>query len=273
MRKTVIIAFLLLLSCSTYQEPSIYEKKAERALSRANLSMSEMDYNKSISYIDDAIYIAKANNLPHIKIKALLQKAKIFVATGGYKEASYLIKEAKEVAKEEKNGYMPYVEYAEAVYFWELGDIKEAKNIIKNMDEVPKDLRGAYHNLKALLELKGGNLDTAEKEVKDALKYAEKLKDLEQLSYSNKVMGIIKLKQKNSILAIENVKSALEIDRKVGNREALLWDLNFLGDMQKEKGDKELAFSYYYQGYELAVAIGDKGKRDFFLEKAFELLK
>ncbi|GAB4438097.1 MAG: hypothetical protein OHK0040_09540 [bacterium] len=270
----LILVISLLFACSTaYQQPSVYERDAQKQLERAKKAFVEGNYPKSLDYIEDAVLLANANNLPEIKIKALLQKAQLLLSLKMYNEASAVIKESKEVAEREGLQYLPYVRYSEAVYLWETGKGSEVKSVFKDIKELPDDIKPAYHNLLALVELKFDNTKSAEEEANAALKSAEKNKDYEQSSYARKVLGEISLREKKLSEAIENVKKALEIDRKTGNREALMWDLDFLGRAYKEKGEKENAFYYFYQGYELAVAIGNRAKRDYYLEQAYQLLK
>lgn len=270
----IIFYVLVFFSCSgIYQQPSVYEKDAQKQLERANKALIEGNYLKSLDYIEDAILSAKANNLPEIKIKALLQKAQLLLSLKMYKEAYTAIRESKEIAEREVLNYIPYIKYSEAVYLWETEKSDEIRTLFKDIKELPDDIKPAYHNLLALVELKANSIDIAIKEAKTALKTAEKNNNYEQISYARKVLGEINLKENKLIEAIESVKKAIEIDRKTGNREALMWDLDFLGKAYRNKGEKEEAFYFFYQGYELSVAIGNREKRDYYLEQAYQLLK
>ncbi len=150
---------------------------------------------------------------------------------------------------------------------------EEARKIIEAMKEQPDNIKPAYHNLMALIEFKNKNIAEALESVKLAIKAAEKTGDFEQISYAKKIDGQLKTSQNNLAEAIDAVLNSLEIDRKLGNRAAIMWDLDFLGNRYLDMNKKDEAFYYLYQGYELAVAIGDREKRDYFLEKAYLLLK
>ncbi len=270
----VILIILLMAGCSvTELKPSVYHREAEKYLERAKKALAETNYQKSFDYIDDALHLSHASNLPEIKIKALLQKANILLFLNQHKEAAFLIKEAKETAENEVKSYLPYVYYAEAVYQWESGNYEEARKILEAMKEQPDNIKPAYHNLMALIEFKNKNIAEALESVKLAIKAAEKTGDFEQISYAKKIDGQLKTSQNNLAEAIDAVLNSLEIDRKLGNRAAIMWDLDFLGNRYLDMNKKDEAFYYLYQGYELAVAIGDREKRDYFLEKAYLLLK
>jgi len=275
MKKTLcLLCLLIFVACSgTYQQPSLYEKDANKMLERANKALLQGDYPKSMSYLDDAILMANANNLPNIKIKALLQKAQLMLSVGMKNDAQYFIKEAKEVSQKEVIDYLPYVNYSEALYLWEIGKPQEAKNTIKDFEKIPKDLEPSYYNLLALLEISSDNISKGMEYIEKAEKSAIREENFEQQSYANKLKAHLAFKSHNYKDAIDFGKKALSIDRKTGNREAILWDVELLGTAYKEAGDKDSAFYYYYQGYELSVATNNRKKRDFFLEQASGVLK
>lgn len=271
---TLFLSFIIIVACSTAkQQPSLYERDANKMLERANKAFLKGDYANSIAYIDDAILAAKANNLPNVKIKALLQKSQLMFAVDRKNDAYYFIMEAKETASKEMLDYLPYVLYSEALYLWETKKLGEAIEVLKSIEKLPDDLEASYYNLLALLEMSGSKVEKVSEYLDKAEKGASREKNYEQLSYVNKLKAHLSYKSQKYSDAINFAKKALAIDRKTGNREAIAWDLEFLGTAYKQIGDKESAFYYYYQGYELTVAGNNRQKRDYFLEQAASLLK
>lgn len=270
----ILILTVIILACAGhYQKPSVYERDGLRNLERAKKALIDGDYNRSLKYTEETIAISKSNNIPSLKIKALIEKSNIHIYLKQFNLVHPLILEAKEVSQREVKELLPSVLYNEAVYFWETGKKEEAKKTLLDIKDPLPELKPAYYNLVSLIEFDANNIAAATDLALKAMKYAEKKDNLEQISYSNKILAEIAFIKNNYEEAIERAKKALEIDRKIANREAILWDCEFLGKAYKRSGDKENAFYFFYQGYELSASTGNKVKRDYFIEEAYQLLK
>lgn len=270
----ILILTVNILACAgNYQKPSVYERDGLRRLDRAKKALTNGDYERSLIYTEEAIAISKSNNIPSLKIKSLIEKSNLHLYLKQFDLVHPLILEAKEVSQKEVKELLPFVLYNEAVYFWETGKKEEAKKTLSDIKDPLPELKPAYYNLVSLFEFDANNIDAAKESALSAIKYAEKIDNFEQMSYSNKILAEIAFVKNSYEEAIEKAKKALEIDRKVANREAILWDCEFLGKAYKRAGDKEKAFYFFYQGYELSAAIGNKVKRDYFIEEAYQLLK
>ncbi|MCX7991733.1 MAG: hypothetical protein N2999_06835 [Proteobacteria bacterium] len=273
MRVIFFISLLLIISCSSNTERvmSPAEITGYKYLEKARRDLKRADIDSSLKNLQFALDMANKNNLPYLKAQVYLDK---FVISNAYNPemSEKDIEMAEEIINKEAKELMPYLNMNKAMLLYQKGKRQEGKNLIESMDKLPSELENYQLLFKAVFARDENRDDDFKKFSDKALQKSLKEEDYYLASYIYKLTASYKENRGDLVNAIDDFKKALDIDRITGNRKEIINTLEILGDLYTKINDKNNAFYYYYQGWELLSSYGDYKGSQIFLNKALSTI-
>jgi CHAT domain-containing protein len=198
--------------------------EAETLLERGRCRRLLGNFPVADTFYKDALVKVGAKDL-RTKMRIVLEQANNAWFQGRYQEAFDLSEQVEKSAVAEKWPLEQVMaKNTGGLIWWTLGD-----------------------NKRALLELRG------------ALERAEKLavrRDEEATTLNN--IGLVQRESGEYAKALETLEKALAIDRKLGSRWAMAYDLRNLGQTRLKMGDAAAALQQFSEAAAMAADIGDK---------------
>lgn len=274
MKKNLLLILLIfVISCSTNsgRVMSSAELTGYKYIDRARRDIKRADIENALKNLDLALDLSHKNNLPYLKAQVYLEKS-VILAKFSSDLAEKHLQLAEEIINKESKELEPYLIINKSMFLYSKGNKDEAKKLLEKVDKIPKDIRNYYILFQAIIAKDENRQDDFEKLSNQALKYSLKDEDYYLSSYLYKLKASNSENKGDIDNAIKYFKKALEIDRIVNNNKQTLYTLEALGDLYTKLGDKDNAFYYYYQGWELLSSFGDYKNSQKFLEKALSTL-
>ncbi len=263
---------MIISACSSHTERFIssYENTGMRYLSRAKKEFSRGNMEEAFKNIDIAYSISQKYNLPYLKVYVLLEKANLFSYLKDLAQAEKFLTEAGEIINRDAKELEPYLLINLAALSFSKADIETSKLFLNQIKEPPSDMRSQYEIMISLHSFNDKNYELFEKTISKALERVKKIEDYQLEAYIHRLYADYYIVKNHIPQALESLNAALNIERFLNNREAVIYCLEKIADLYENQGGKEQAFYYYYQLWEMTSSAGDYQRSQKYLNKALE---
>lgn len=270
---TLIILLIFFFSCSSKSGRIISsaELTGYRYLERARRDLNRQDDEGFIKNIEMALEHSQRNNLPYLKAYIYLEKA-VFFANLNPNLAEKNLQLAEEIINREAKDLEPYFKLNKSVLLFTQNRKEEAKKMLESIENLPKDLKNHYLTFKALILKEEDKYEEFNKTFNQVLKNTKKDEDYFLTAYLYRLRASYSESKGLIADAINDYKNSLEVDRIINNNKQIIKTLEIIGDLYYKVNDKNNAFYFYYQGWELLQSIGDYKNSKIFLEKAYSCI-
>lgn len=218
-------------------------------------------YDKALEYyfLALAYYVSVDNETGIIQTKSSI--GSVYAAIGNFNEALKIYEDS--LAKAKKNNLTTYIAQLyikiSEVYL-HLREYDKALSYIlavKNLPQAaipPEDLAILYHNHAAIQKAQK-KYQEANANLQEAQKINLYLKRYAELASNYYMLALIYYEQDNYVKALDNLKLALEYDKKVENTWGIAKDLLAIGKVYFKSGQLNDAYEYFKKTYLMYLAL------------------
>jgi tetratricopeptide (TPR) repeat protein len=222
------------------------------------------EYDKTMSYANDAIDLSKKINYKKGNAEALNVIGAAYMFQGNYNEALEYYFESLKIREvmEDKKGIAAAYSNIGLVYMYQ-GDYSKALKNHQASLKIEKErgdkagIAGSYNNIGIVYE-DLGNYPEALKNHLASLKIDEELGNKSGIANSYNNIGSIYEIQRNFKEALKNHYAALKIRQELGDQRGIADSYLSIGNCNKELGNFTEALKNFLESLDIANAIGNK---------------
>jgi len=265
MFKKIFLSIILILSSSMFSF-SQSEEEALRFLLMGNEAFKDGQYEKALSYYEEALKIFRELKIPEGIEMSLGCISYVYFSLGQYEKARSYLEEALKIGRELKihsrskeealrlreMGTEAFVDgqYEKALSYYE-----EALKIYREL-KIPRDIAWSLRDIGFLYHFLG-QYEKALSYLEEALKIRRELKIPEYIAWSLQDIGFVYSSLGQYEKALSYYEEALKISREFKIPQYIVASLSFIGFVYKYLGQYEKALSYHEEALKIKKELND----------------